>query len=109
VVRRADEVELVDLPAQALRRRMAHGSNYPPEQVDAMLSNHCRVGNLTALRELALLWVAGRVDEALQKYRSEHRIEGVWGTRERVVVALTGGPEPAGRPGGVKNAYGIAR
>jgi two-component system sensor histidine kinase KdpD len=42
---------------------------------------------------MALLWVAGRVDEALVKYRSEHGIGRVWETRERVVVALTGGPE----------------
>ncbi|WP_406180214.1 ATP-binding protein [Streptomyces sp. NBC_01006] len=95
VVRRADELELVDLPAEALRRRMAHGDLYPPEQVDAALAHYFRVGNLTALRELALLWVAGRVDEALQTYRSEHGIGGVWETRERVVVALTGGPEGA--------------
>jgi two-component system sensor histidine kinase KdpD len=93
VVRRAEQVELVDLPAEALRRRMAHGNVYAPEKVDAALANYFRVGNLTALRELALLWVAGRVDEALQKYRSEHGIGGVWETHERVVVALTGGPE----------------
>ncbi|MFD3454387.1 ATP-binding protein [Streptomyces sp. NPDC058691] len=93
VVRRADEIELVDMPAEALRRRMAHGNVYAPEKVDAALSNYFRVGNLTALRELALLWVAGRVDEALQKYRTEHGIGRVWETRERVVVALTGGPE----------------
>ncbi|WP_405731657.1 DUF4118 domain-containing protein [Streptomyces sp. NBC_01537] len=93
VVRRADQIELVDLPAEALRRRMAHGNVYAPEKVDAALSNYFRVGNLTALREMALLWVAGRVDEALVKYRSEHGIGGVWETRERVVVALTGGPE----------------
>ncbi|WP_443066503.1 ATP-binding protein [Streptomyces sp. NBC_01262] len=93
IVRRADQIELVDLPAEALRRRMAHGNVYAPEKVDAALSHYFRVGNLTALRELALLWVAGRVDEALQRYRSEHRIGGVWETRERVVVALTGGPE----------------
>lgn len=93
VVRRAHQIELVDLPAEALRRRMAHGNIYAPEKVDAALSNYFRVGNLTALRELALLWVAGRVDEALQKYRSEHGIGGVWETHERVVVALTGGPE----------------
>ncbi|MFI9100713.1 ATP-binding protein [Streptomyces fildesensis] len=93
VVRRAFQIELVDMPAEALRRRMAHGNIYAPEKVDAALSNYFRVGNLTALRELALLWVAGRVDEALQKYRSEHGIAGVWETRERVVVALTGGPE----------------
>ncbi|MFD6985539.1 histidine kinase, partial [Streptomyces sp. NPDC059956] len=93
VVRRADEIELVDLPPEALRRRMAHGNIYAPEKVDAALSNYFRIGNLTALRELALLWLAGRVDEALQKYRAEHGIGGVWETRERVVVAITGGPE----------------
>ena len=58
--------------------------------MDAALSNYFRVGNLTALRELALLWTADKVDEALQTYRSEHEIEGTWETRERVVVALTG-------------------
>ncbi|ARH95001.1 ATP-binding protein [Streptomyces sp. MOE7] len=94
-VRRADQIELVDLPAEGLRRRMAHGNVYPPEKVDAALSHYFRLGNLTALRELALLWVAGRVDEALRKYRDEHRIGRVWETRERVVVALTGGPEGA--------------
>ncbi|WP_443071508.1 ATP-binding protein [Streptomyces sp. NBC_01465] len=93
VVRRAHQIELVDMPADALRRRMAHGNIYAPEKVDAALANYFRVGNLTALRELALLWVADSVDEALQKYRTEHGIGGVWETRERVVVALTGGPE----------------
>ncbi|MFI0790314.1 ATP-binding protein [Streptomyces lydicus] len=95
VVRRADQIELVDLPAEGLRRRMAHGNIYPPEKVDAALSHYFRLGNLTALRELALLWVAGRVDEALRKYRHEHSIGPVWETRERVVVALTGGAEGA--------------
>ncbi|MFG1808065.1 ATP-binding protein [Streptomyces sp. NPDC049040] len=93
VVRRAHQIELVDMPAEALRRRMAHGNVYAPEKVDAALSNYFRVGNLTALRELALLWLAGRVDEGLRKYRHEHGIGRVWETRERVVVALTGGPE----------------
>ncbi|MEV6057673.1 DUF4118 domain-containing protein, partial [Streptomyces sp. NPDC052107] len=50
-------------------------------------------GNLTALRELALLWVADRVDEYLNAYRSEHRVSTIWGSRERIVVGLTGGPE----------------
>ncbi|WP_262704953.1 MULTISPECIES: sensor histidine kinase [Streptomyces] len=93
VVRRADQIELVDMAGEALRRRMAHGNIYAPEKVDAALANYFRLGNLTALRELALLWVAGRVDEDLQKYRFEQGIGGVWETRERVVVALTGGPE----------------
>ncbi|MFJ8043582.1 ATP-binding protein [Kitasatospora sp. NPDC096147] len=93
IVRRADQIELVDMAPQALRRRMAHGNVYQAEKVDAALSHYFRVGNLTALRELALLWVAGRVDEGLRDYRAEHRIDRVWETRERVVVALTGGPE----------------
>ncbi|WSQ23584.1 ATP-binding protein [Streptomyces zaomyceticus] len=93
VVRRADQIELVDIPPEALRRRMAHGNIYPPEKIDAALANYFLPGNLTALRELALFWTADRVDEALRKYRSEHGIGRVWETRERVVVALTGGPE----------------
>jgi len=93
VVRRADQIELVDMTAEALRRRMAHGNIYSPEKVDAALANYFRPANLTALRELALLWLADRVEEGLQRYRAEHGIGGVWETRERVVVALTGGPE----------------
>ncbi|CUU59373.1 two-component system, OmpR family, sensor histidine kinase KdpD [Parafrankia irregularis] len=93
VVRRADQVELVDMAPEALRRRMAHGNIYGPEKVDAALANYFRVGNLTALRELALLWLAGKVDDQLDRYRTDHGIGGTWETRERVVVALTGGPE----------------
>ncbi|MFJ6662136.1 ATP-binding protein [Streptomyces sp. NPDC091377] len=93
VVRRADQVELVDMSPEALRRRMAHGNIYKPDKVDAALSNYFRPGNLTALRELALLWVADRVDEYLTEYRSEHRVSKIWGSRERIVVGVTGGPE----------------
>ncbi|SFN69133.1 MULTISPECIES: sensor histidine kinase [unclassified Streptomyces] len=93
VVRRADQIELVDMSPQALRRRMAHGNIYKPDKVDAALSNYFRPGNLTALRELALLWVADRVDAYLTEYRSEHRVSTIWGSRERIVVGLTGGPE----------------
>ncbi|WP_344386807.1 sensor histidine kinase KdpD [Streptomyces vastus] len=93
VVRRADQMELVDMSPQALRRRMAHGNIYKPDKVDAALSNYFRPGNLTALRELALLWVADRVDEYLQQYRGEHGIRSTWQARERIVVGLTGGPE----------------
>jgi two-component system, OmpR family, sensor histidine kinase KdpD len=92
-VRRADQVELVDMTPEALRRRLAHGNVYPPERVDSALGNYFRIGNLTALRELALLWLADRVDEGLRRYRAEHHIDSVWEARERVVVALTGGPE----------------
>jgi two-component system sensor histidine kinase KdpD len=119
VVRRADQVDLVDMSPEALRRRMAHGNVYPADRVDAALGNYFRVGNLTALRELALLWLADKVDEGLQKYRHDQGIDSTWETRERVVVALTGGPEGetllrrgariAGRAGGDLLAVHVAR
>ncbi len=90
VVRAADQLELVDMAPEALRRRLAHGNVYPPERIDAALGNYFRTGNLTALRELALLWVADRVDEELNHYRERHNIAGPWETKERVVVSLTG-------------------
>ena len=92
VVRQADQVELVDMTPEALRRRMAHGNIYPAERIEPALTNYFRPGNLTALRELALLWVADRVDESLEDYRERHGITEPWETRERVVVALTGAP-----------------
>jgi two-component system sensor histidine kinase KdpD len=93
VVRAAEQVELVDMTPEALRRRMAHGNIYRPEKIDAALGNYFRTGNLTALRELALLWLADKVEDQLGKYRADHHINATWETRERVVVALTGGPE----------------
>jgi two-component system sensor histidine kinase KdpD len=93
VVRRADQVELVDMDPAALRRRIAHGNVYPADRADAALASYFRIGNLTALRELALLWVADKVDEQLDDYRAEHGISTRWEARERVVVALTGGRE----------------
>jgi two-component system sensor histidine kinase KdpD len=93
VVRKAEQVELVDITPEALRRRLAHGNVYPAERIDAALGNYFRPGNLTALRELALLWVADQVDTALLRYREQQRITDTWEARERVVVAITGGPE----------------
>ena len=93
VVRAADQIELEDMTPEALRRRMAHGNVYAADKLDAALRNYFRVGNLSALRELALLWLADRVDDGLQRYRAQHDIDSTWEARERVVVALTGGPE----------------
>ncbi|MEO7077572.1 MAG: DUF4118 domain-containing protein, partial [Rhodococcus sp. (in: high G+C Gram-positive bacteria)] len=93
VVRGAEQIELVDVAPEALRRRLSHGNIYAAAKVDAALSNYFRQGNLTALRELSLLWIADQVDAALAKYRSSHDITDTWETRERVVVSVTGGPE----------------
>ena len=93
IVRAADQIELVDITPEALRRRLSHGNVYASERIDAALSNYFRQGNLTALRELALLWLADQVDAALAKYRHDHDISDTWEARERVVVAVTGDAE----------------
>ncbi|HEU5111978.1 MAG TPA: ATP-binding protein [Acidimicrobiia bacterium] len=90
VVRRADQIELVDLTQEGVRERLAAGKIFPAEQIDATLANYFRPGNLGALRELALSWTAERVDEAVTTYRTVHGIDRPWETRERVVVALAG-------------------
>jgi two-component system, OmpR family, sensor histidine kinase KdpD len=90
-VRSAEQIQMVDMTPEALRRRLAHGNVYPAERIDAALTNFFRPGNLAALRELALLWLADRVDDELQSYRERHNIDHVWETRERIVVAVTGG------------------
>ena len=87
----ADQIELVDISPEALRRRMAHGSIYPAERVDAALANYFRPGTLGALREIALLWLAEHVEESLHRYQTEQNIVDRWETRERIVVAMTGG------------------
>jgi len=90
VARRADQIELVDMTAEALRRRMVHGNIYPPDRIEAALSHYFRPGNLTALRELAMLWLADRVEEGLQRYRAAHGIAAPWETRERILVGVAG-------------------
>lgn len=89
VVRAADTIELVDLSPEFLRTRLAEGLIYRPERVDTALGNYFRMGNLTALRELALLWLADRVEESLARYRADNEITEPWETRERVVVAVS--------------------
>jgi two-component system, OmpR family, sensor histidine kinase KdpD len=92
IVREADQIEVADITPEALRRRMVHGNIYGPDKVDAALGNYFQIGNLSALRELALLWVANEVDAALEDYRDRHGITDPWETRERIVVGLTESP-----------------
>ena len=93
VVRRADQIHLVDISPELLRQRLGDGKIYAADKIDAALSNYFRLGNLTALRELALLWLADRVDEGLARYRAANDIQATWPARERIVIGLTGGPE----------------
>lgn len=89
-VRSADQIELVDMSPEALRKRMSHGNVYPLDRIDQALNNFFRLENLAAMRELALLWVADRVDETLDDLRKSLKVDAVWETRERIVVAISG-------------------
>jgi two-component system sensor histidine kinase KdpD len=92
VLDRADEIELVDLPAEELRKRLAEGKVYIPEQAERAAENFFREGNLIALRELALRRTAERVDAQMQRYRQVHAVRGTWPTAERVLVCIAASP-----------------
>ncbi len=93
VVRRADQLELIDSSADQLRRRMLHGNIYPEQKVPAALNGFFRVENLVALRELSLRFVADETEEELLAYlRSKGTGGELWETTERIMVAVTGAP-----------------
>jgi two-component system sensor histidine kinase KdpD len=92
VVRKADQIELVDSSPEQLRRRMLHGNIYPKETVTRALSNFFRTDNLIALRELALRFLADETDEELLEHLRRHESDGVWETCERVMVAVSAAP-----------------
>src|SRR5262245_33036767 len=93
VVQAADEVQLIDITPEVLRDRMARGHIYPPQQAQAALGGWFQAGNLAALRELALLWLAATLANSLARHRSGGHDPGLGPARERLVVALSGGPE----------------
>lgn len=93
LLRQADQVEIVDITPEALHRRMIHGNIYQADKIDAALTNYFRIGNLSALRELALLWVADKVEEGLQKYRKDEGISDIWESQEKIVIAVNDAPE----------------
>ncbi|WP_244438859.1 sensor histidine kinase [Paraburkholderia dilworthii] len=90
---RADEVTLVDLPAEELLDRMRDGKVYLPQQAERAVRNFFRKGNLIALRELALRRTADRVDAQMREYRADRSIERIWQARERLLVCVGPGPE----------------
>jgi two-component system sensor histidine kinase KdpD len=92
VLRKADQIELVDSSPEQLRRRMIHGNIYPPEKVPQALSHYFRTDNLTALRELALRFLADETEEQLLEYLRHQRKDVVWETHERILVGVTTAP-----------------
>jgi two-component system sensor histidine kinase KdpD len=93
VVRKADQIELIDSSADQLRRRMLHGNIYPSDKVPSALNGFFRAENLVALRELTLRFVADETEEELLEYLRSHGAAGeLWETTERIMVAVTGAP-----------------
>jgi two-component system sensor histidine kinase KdpD len=90
----ADDVVLVDIPADELLIRLKAGKVYVPEQVERAAGNFFRKGNLMALRELALRRTADRVEEDVQAYRTNKAIEGIWKTEASLLCCV--GPQPGG-------------
>jgi len=93
VVDQADEVELADMSPHALRQRIRHGNVYPKERVEQALHSFFREGNLNALRELALRRVATAVEEDLEEYMRQQRIEAAWPAGERVMACVDARPD----------------
>ncbi|MBC8144520.1 MAG: sensor histidine kinase KdpD, partial [bacterium] len=92
MLERADEVELVDLPVDELLERLRLGKVYLPAQAERAVRSYFREGNLSALRQLALRYVAERVDKQMHSYMQAHAISGPWPTHERLMVSV--GPSP---------------
>jgi two-component system sensor histidine kinase KdpD len=92
VVRKADQIELVDSSPEQLRRRMLHGNIYPKEKVPQALTHFFRTDNLIALRELALRFVADESDEELLQHLRRHQSQVLWETSERIMAAVTAEP-----------------
>src|SRR6185437_2911684 len=89
----ADDVVVVDLPADELLKRLADGKVYLPDAAARARENFFRKGNLIALRELALRRAADRVDAQMRDYRRTRSIDAVWAARERMLVGIAGTPD----------------
>lgn len=92
IVEHADRVQLIDIPADELIKRLKAGKVYVPGQAEQALKRFFRPGNINALRELALRFTASNVDKDLHSYMREHQIEGPWPAAGRVMVCVGGGP-----------------
>jgi two-component system, OmpR family, sensor histidine kinase KdpD len=92
VVRKADQIELIDSSPEQLRRRMLHGNIYPKEKIPQALTHFFRTDNLIALRELALRFVADESDEELLEHLQQHHSQVLWETTERIMVTVTAAP-----------------
>jgi len=92
VLRKANQIELIDSSPEQLRRRMLHGNIYPKQKVPQALTHFFRTDNLIALRELALRFLADESDEELLEHLRRHQPQVLWETTERIMAAVTPAP-----------------
>ncbi|HSE41033.1 MAG TPA: two-component system sensor histidine kinase KdbD, partial [Acidobacteriota bacterium] len=91
-LQKAHEVELVDLPPADLLKRMSEGKVYVADQAIRAAENFFQVGNLIALRELALRHTAERVDAEMQEFKTRYAISKILPVRDRLLVGITASP-----------------
>ena len=89
----ATQIELIDLPPESLLERLREGKVYLGDRAVAAAEGFFRDAHLTALRELALRFVAERVDKQLRSLRASGPIKTIWRSGERLLVAV--GPSPS--------------
>lgn len=92
IIEKADEVVVIDIAPAALQSRLKEGHVYKNDNIARALKNFFRLGNLNALREIALRQTAEEVDEDLEEYRKEHGIKEHWHVIERVMVCISPSP-----------------
>ncbi|MBX9456865.1 MAG: sensor histidine kinase KdpD [Rhizobium sp.] len=92
VLNDADDVILIDIPPAELIERLEQGKVYLPDNAKRARDKFFRLGNLTALREMALRRTADRVDDQMIDYLRQNAIEGPWRTAERLVVCVAADP-----------------
>jgi two-component system, OmpR family, sensor histidine kinase KdpD len=92
VLRKANQIELVDSSPEQLRRRMLHGNIYSAEMAREALAHYFRHDRLTALRELALRFLADETEEQLIGFLRSQQEGSVWETHERILVGVTTAP-----------------
>lgn len=88
----ADEIELIDIPPEELVKRLKQGKIYPADQASRALGSFFVMGNMTALRELAMRTAADRVDAQLREHMAVNAIQGPWPTQERILVCVNESP-----------------
>jgi two-component system, OmpR family, sensor histidine kinase KdpD len=104
-VLQGSEIKLIDIPPEALLQRLAEGKVYMPTQAKEAAKNFFRVGNLTALRELALRYTTQHIDTDLETYMRAHAISGPWPAAERIMVCVSESPFSAQL---IRTAYRLA-